>query len=244
MKAGKTILIVIGLLLAAVGVTTWLLVNNLDRIARETIVETGRELLGTGVSLDAVEITLAEGRAVLAGLVIANPPGFPAGPAMTLETIEVDIDLASIGGEVLVIEKILVGDPRVNYQMNESGDSNIGALQSHVESAAPSSGGDGNRMIIDLLDFRGGGISATAALKPDRKLEFGFPDVSMQGLGRPGGATADEIGAEIGSVLMDRIIAAATRAGVDSLLEQQKEKLIEKAEEKIGEKLKDILKRN
>jgi hypothetical protein len=245
MKAGKTISIVIALLLVAAGVVTFTLYKNLDRIAAEAIVGAGEELLDTRVSLDSVEVTLMEGKAVLSGLEIANPAGFSDGPAVNLGLIEVDIDLKSINDEVLVIDKVLVRDPRVNFEMNQSGDSNIDALKANVESASPSAANDSDKLlIIDRLEFSGGGISATAALKPGQSLDFDFPSLTMNGIGRPGGATADQVGAEISAVLMDRIISAATRAGVDRLLEKKKEELIEKAEEKIGEKLKDLLKKN
>jgi lipopolysaccharide biosynthesis regulator YciM len=41
-------------------------------------------------------------------------------------------------------------------------------------------------------------------------------------------------------VLMDRIIDAAKRAGVDSLLERQKEKAIEKFQDLLREKVDEI----
>ena len=98
--------------------------------------------------------------------------------------------------------------------------------------------------IIDRLEFRGGRIKASAAIRPEEQLEFEFPQISMQGLGRPDGARADELTAEITAVLLERSMSAAKQAGVEQLVDRQKERLMEKGKEKLEEKLKDIFDRD
>ncbi len=237
-------MIVIAIVVVAVGVSTVLLMNNMDRIVKESFEAAGLELLGTPVSLEKVSITLLQGKASFAGLSISNPPGYSSAPALTLGLIEIDIDLSSVNEDVLVIEKILIRDPQVSYELDKDGVANIDVLQQSVEDAAPPSGSDTGLMIIDRLDFKGGTIAAIAAHKPGRQLTFDFPVLFMSDLGEPDGAPPEQIGAEISEALMERIISAATRAGVDSLVEKQKEKLIERAEEKLEEKLKGLLERD
>jgi hypothetical protein len=242
MKAGKITLIVVAVIAVGVGVTSLLLMKNMDRLAKEAFEVGGLELLGTPVTLDTVKITFLQGKARFSGLSIANPAGYSTKPAIRIGTIEVDIDLRSVNEPVLVIEHILIRDPEVNYEMNKEGKANIDKLQKSIDDAAPSPGTDTGLMIIDRLDVKGGTIIASADHKPDQKLEFDFPVLFMSDLGEPDGASPEQIGAEISEALMERIISAATRAGVDSLVDEQKERLEEKAKEKIEDKLKDLLK--
>lgn len=244
MKAWKITLIVVAIIAIGVAATSIFLMKNMDRMAREAVEEGGLQLLGTAVSLDQVKITLVQGKARFRGLSIANPPGYSTRPAITLGSIEVDIDLSSVNEPVLVIENILIRDPNVNYEVNKEGKANIDLLQKSIDDAAPSPGSDTGLMIIDRLDVKGGTITATAEHKPDQQLEFDFPVLFMSDLGEPNGASPEQIGAEISEALMERIISAATRAGVNSLVDEQKEQLEEKAKEKIEDKLKNLLKRD
>jgi uncharacterized protein involved in outer membrane biogenesis len=244
LKAGKIILVVVALIVIGVGVTSVFLMNNMDRLARETFEEGGLKLLGSPVTLDEVKITLIQGKARFSGLSIANPAGYSDKPAIRIGSIEVDIDLSSINEPVLVIENILIRDPDVNYEMNKEGKANIDMLQKRIDDATPSQGSNSGLMIIDRLDVKGGTIIATAEHKPDQKLEFDFPVLFMSDLGEPHGLSPEEIGAEISEALMERIVTAATSAGVNALVDEQKDKLEEKAKEKIEDKLKDLLKRD
>jgi hypothetical protein len=245
MKALKIILVLVGVVIAVGLAATWYLVGNLDAMVERKVEQIGTGQLGVEVSLESVSISLPQARATLKGLRVANPPGYSEQPVFVLGSIDVDLELASIGDEVLVIETIEIVDPQVNFELDREGVSNLDVLQRSMEGeGAPSGDGEEQRLIIDRLDFSGGSIIARAAIRPEDELVFDFPELLMTGLGRPDGATAGEIGAEISTVLVERSMRAAKRAGVDQLLERQKEKLVEKAEEKLEEKLKDLLKRD
>jgi len=116
---------------------------------------------------------------------------------------------------------------------------NIDKLQERIDAATPSSGSDTGLIIIERLDIKGGTIVASAASKTDQKLEFDFPVLFMSDLGEPDGAPPEQIGAEITEALMERINTAAKKAGVDSLVDAQKDRLLDKASDKI----KDLLKK-
>ena len=109
MKVGKIILITIAVTVVVVGGTSLLLMNNMDRLARESFEEGGFELLGTQVNLDKVSITLLAGKARFSGLRIGNPEGYSSAAALNFGLIEVDIDLGSLNEDVLVIEKSSIG---------------------------------------------------------------------------------------------------------------------------------------
>jgi uncharacterized protein involved in outer membrane biogenesis len=244
MKALKIISLILGIVLVGYFASSWYLAENLDRIVKEAIEEAGTEQLGTNISLEAVKVSIPAAKASISGLRIANVEGFSQQPLLLLGNIEVDIDIASLNDDVLVIEEITIRDPEVNFELNSKGVSNLDVLGEKIsKTGTGSKGGDSKLLIIDRLDFKGGSIRATAAQKPDLELVFDFPVVYMTDLGRPGGVTGDEIASQVTAVLVERSMDAAKRAGVQQLVDTQKERLQEKAKEKLDEKLKGLLKK-
>jgi len=245
-KIGKIILIIVLLILVGGFVASWFLVKNLDQFVQEAIQEVGTEQLDTGVSLESVSVNIPMARATLSGLRVANPEGYSSEPVFVLGSIDVDLELASLVNDVLVIEEITIRDPQVNFELNDKGVSNLDVLEERMGRAGggQSGSGDSKLLIIDRLDFKGGSIRARAAMRPDDELVFDFPVIFMTDLGRPDGATAEEIGAEVTAVLLERSMSAAKQAGVQRLVDEQTEKLIDKGKEKLDEKLKDIFKRD
>jgi len=240
MKAWKIVIFVLVAVVLVAGLGSWWLSQNVDRIAQEALTDVGHELADTKVSVESVDISLASGKATIRGLSVANPPGYSQRPLLLLDTIEVDIALDSIGDDVLVIEQILVKDSQVSYELDGQGVSNVSILEKNVGKTTPGSSGGENRLIIEHADFKGGTITAIAAQQPGKELVFDFPSVSFTGLGAPDGASPDQLGNEISTVLIDRILDAAKRAGVESLLEKQKERALEKVRDLLKEKVDEI----
>ena len=241
MRVFKIIIIVTLFIALVAGIGMWWLTTNVDRLAGEAVKETAEDLLDTRVSVGGVEVDMARGAAIITGLRVASPPGYSGSPALLFGAIEVDISLRSLGQDVLVIQQVQVTDVDVSFELNDQAVSNISVLEANLERATPSTAGAPGLLIIERADFRGGTITATSMQHPDRELAFAFPVVSFTDLGAPGGATAGAVGDEIAAVLMDRIIGAAARAGVGSVLEIQKERAVEKATEKLREKVSEIL---
>lgn len=243
MKAWKIILGIVVVLFIGVAVTSWYLMNNMDRLVTESFEEGGQELLGVPVSVESMDLKMLAGKARVTGLTINNPPGYSSAPAMTFGVIEIELDLTSMDERVMVIENIVIRDPIVSYELDAEGVSNIDVLQERIDKATPTHGTDTGLLIIDRLDIKGGTITAMADDKTDRKLEFDFPVLFMTDLGEPDGAPSDQVATEITEALMERINKAAAQAGVDLLVDEQKDRLIDKASEKLDEKLKDLLKK-
>lgn len=74
----KIILIVVAVLVVAIGAGVAFLSSNLDSIVKKVIETAGTEVAGVKVSVGDVKISLSEGKATIAGLTVANPPGFSA----------------------------------------------------------------------------------------------------------------------------------------------------------------------
>lgn len=133
-------------LLVLIALTAVIALTQLDSIVRHRIEERGSALTGTAVRVEDVDIALTGGRATVHNLTVANPPGYTAPHALVLDGVEVQVDLRSLFSDPLVIDTIRIGAPRVVYEVDAHGQSNIDVLRAAVEgkprparSAAPAS---------------------------------------------------------------------------------------------------------
>lgn len=242
----KVLLGLVALLLVVVLATHWFLSDKLDAYVRDTIVESGSRDLQTGFSIESVSVNIPRASAKLEGIEIDNPDGYSERPVLRVASVLIDFDISTINDEVLVIEEVSILDPLVNYEINDRGVANLDVLEQRIAQksvAAPASDGE-RKLIVERLDFRSGSISARVLRDPDKELVFDFPVVFMTDLGRPDGASPEQLGQQVSAVLVERIINAAKKAGVQNLVEAQKEKLLERATEKLEEKLGDLIDRD
>jgi hypothetical protein len=105
----------------------------------------------------------------------------------------------------MVIEKILIRDPRVSYEVNRQGVSNMDVLLDSIDSATGGGGDTSGRLIIERLDVKGGSISASAAHKPGKTLVFDFPVVFMTDLSRRAEAVKNRCGVAVSVWVQRRI---------------------------------------
>jgi len=231
----KTILIVAGFVVLAVAMILWRVVANLDSIVAGMIENTGSAVLKTRVTVSGVSINLKDGKAGIAGLTVANPPGYSNANIFELNGIEVDLNLGSIGKDVLVIESIRVDNPKIVFEGEENGGSNMQTLLDNIDSA-PSEGsssgqaqGEAAKMIIERFELSGGQVKASTALKPGEVVEINMPAIEMSGIGKAeGGVTADVVAKQISTKLVKTVIREAAKQGVNKVIENKKKGLLDK----------------
>ena len=235
----KTVLIALGGVFLVLVVFIWQVAANLDSIVAGVIEDVGSEVLKTKVTVSGVAINLKEGKAAIGGVKIANPDGYSSANLLEMEGIEVDLDIESLSQDVLVIESILIQNPLISYEGDSSGGSNMLTLLDNMEGGSSEEGStaDGGelKMIIDQFSFSGGHVKAISAAKPGEVLELNLPAIKLSGIGRSkGGVTADVVVEKITKELVNGIIKAAVKAGVNEALEEKKKGFMDK----LGEKLK------
>jgi hypothetical protein len=252
----KKIFIGLAVLVIVLGVVLWRVYANLDVIVGNLIEEAGSEVTQTSVKVSGVELDVLAGKAGLSELSVANPAGFSDPQVFSLEKVAVEIDIESLGSNPVIINEILVRQPKVFYEMNKDGKSNLDVLKKNVESysasgssaadtkeAQPSgSKGEEIKLIIKKLAFEGGHLVASSVLTPDKKIEADLPAFNMSNIGRStGGATSDQIAKEVINELVRQAADAAARAGVDKLTDDLKAKGQEKLDEELGGALKGLM---
>ena len=229
----KKILIGVGVIVLALVIIIWQVGANLNSIVAGIIEDTGSDVLKTDVSVSGVAIDLKAGNAGIGGLTIANPDGYSRANLFEMDGIEVDLDLGSLGKDVLVIKTIRIQDPRIVFEGDADGGSNMQTLMDNIESDSSggdtSAGGESLKMIIDRFELSGAHVKATSEAKPGETTEINLPAIKMSGIGQAqGGVTADVVANEIASELVGAIIAAAAREGVNKAIEEKKKGFLDK----------------
>jgi uncharacterized protein involved in outer membrane biogenesis len=258
----KKVMIGVGILVVVLGILLWRVYANLDKIVAKVIEDVGTEVTQTAVRVGGIELDLLNGKAGLSQLSVANPAGFSDPHIFSLELVSAAIDVESVGSNPVVINEIVVRQPRVAYEMNTQGISNLDVLKKNVEaySATRDTGtgtgsgaateqqestgqaGEETRFIIRSLHFDGGELNASSALHPDKPVKASLPAFTMHNIGESsGGATSEQIAQEVLDRLVRQARDAATRAGVDRLGKELQDRASEKFGDKVGGALKGLL---
>lgn len=229
----KKVLIGVGGVVLVLAVFIWQVVANLDSIVAGVIEDVGSDVLKATVSVSGVSIDLKEAKAGIAGMTIANPDGYSDANLFEMQGIEVDLDLKSLGTDVLVIEAIRIQDPKIVFEGDADGGSNMQTLLNNIESGpsddSAATDGESAKMIIDYLEFSGGDIKASSDLKPGEELDLRLPGIKMSGIGRAqDGVTADVVAKEVTAELASVIISAVARASVEKVIEKKTKSILDK----------------
>lgn len=228
----------VALVLLVAAALYWLR-GNLDGLIKDAIASYGSAMTQAQVSVGAVEIRAADGTGIIRGLSIGNPAGFKTPHAFKVGEVEVDIDLASVTRDVVLIRKIAIKAPDVIYEKGEAM-TNFDAIQKNIAAyvgaaAGKKDDGGGKKLIVQELTVRGAKVQASAAFMQGNTVSVSLPDIILRDLGKAkGGLPPGELGAEIAQALKQKLAAAVS---FDSLLKSTGQAL-----EKTGEAIKGLFK--
>lgn len=229
---GKKALIAIVVLVLVVAAVIWKVGANLDGIVAGMIEEVGTDVLKTRVTVSAVSVDLKEGKAVISGLTVANPPGYSPSNLLEVATVEVDLAFNSLPSNALNIQAVNIRNPVIIYEGDANGGSNLQTVLDNMEEDAPVTSGDNStpggsnhdefKLIIDSLTFSGGRVMASSALKPGEVIEFELPDIRMKDIGRAeGGVTTDAVAEMVVRKLLRQTVRAAAKSELNNILEEK-----------------------
>ena len=229
------ITIVTLILLLIVGGAFWLR-GNLDGLVQSAMAKYGSAMTGATVKVAGVNIKTTAGQGTLTGLLVGNPAGFKTPFAVKVDTIELEVDVASLTKEVVLVKKIAVIAPEVIY---EKGDAmtNFDAIQANIATyMGPSTNsGPGKKLIVQELTIRSAKAQASAAFMDGKTVSVPLPDITLRDLGKAkGGITPGELGLEITNALEKRLTSAVS---FDKLLNSMGNAL-----DKAGDAIKGIFK--
>jgi len=247
MKTTGKVLTALGILALIAAAGLFFLVSRLDRIVAAAIEKYGSEATGTKVEVSSVRIRLKAGEGSIRNLSIGNPPGFSAPDAFRMENITVAMNTGSVTRNPVVIDRVMISAPRITYEIDESGRTNIDAIRSRVgmaEDEAEDEGSSRNRgrrtdggekrILIKSLIIENGEVTVQAATLPGKPVNVSLPRIELRNLGGRRGASPGEIATQVLGPLVNQVIQAATRTGIGQYMGKGAEEMKRALEEKLA----------
>jgi hypothetical protein len=233
----KVIYALIALILVAAGVGMYWLRGNLDGLVAQAIRDYGSAMTQASVKVDKVRIQTTDGHGELQGLFIGNPQGFKTPHALKAEHVELEVDIATLASDVIVIRKVAILAPDVIY---EKGDSmtNFDALQRNIAQylgpqEKPKPGAKEKKFIVQEFIVQGAKAQAAAAFMDGKTVTVPLPDIHLRDLGKAkGGATAGELAQEMTAAVKAKLTGAVS---FDKLMKSTAEAL-----DKAGKAIKGL----
>jgi len=237
----KRILIIGGALmgLLLVGLVVFLF-TGLGAAIKAIVEGVGSEVTKVDVRLASADVSLTSGEGELKGLVVGNPKGYKTPSAIELGQIKVKLDTSTVTSDVVVVNEVLIDGPHLTWELGPGG-SNIGVIQSNVESFTGGSGGGGKgggkggskggtpakeeggtKVIIEKLLVTNGRVDVSATFLRGQTMGASLSKIELHDIGKEsGGATAGEVAQKLLSALTSSATDAVGKLNLEGLAKQQ-----------------------
>lgn len=223
-------------LLAILVIVIFYVGSSIDSIVEKGIEKYGSQILKARVEIGGVEISPQSGKGSLRGVFIGNPEGFKTKSAFELDEVTITLDLESVMGNPVIIKEIQVVTPRLTYELNDQGVSNLDALQRNVEAftgakSGAKSGGEakktetrsdaaaegGRNLVIEKLSIQKGTIHVQAPVL-EKDMDVPLPPIEFKNIGKEGSGTSpDKVAAKILDTVTRQVVTATAGLGLDEL---------------------------
>lgn len=210
----KKILLFLLLLIVLVGVGGYFYLGSfLSSVVRSGIERFGPKYTQTSVSIDSVAVSPFAGGAGLTGLTVGNPEGYQTEYAFYLGDIQVKMDPASLIQEVIVINEVIIDEPRFNFE-HRSLTSNFQKILDNVNKALPPSTkpqeqpeeAQPKRFIVEYLELKNAHVYGSVA---GNTFERDLPALRVEKIGvEKGGVTAAEASVEVMRSVLGQVMRA------------------------------------
>ena len=210
MKSSRYLVAIVAL--AAVAGLMWLYKGK-DWLIRDAIVSATEKATGVSVHLGSIRVELTKGDGLLKDFRLGNPKGFSREELLSIGKGTIDLDLKSITGPVIRVQKVDLNDVSILFEGRGKAN-NMNALKAQVNerSSRPQKGKAEKETKIRInslvlnnvrLDVRMSGIAKMGNLN--------LGTIRMDNLGGADGDTASEIAAAISNEITSRATTAVMR---------------------------------
>jgi hypothetical protein len=188
MKRRNKILTFFVLLFAA----AYLCLPSMEGIVKKFVHQYGSELTGTNVRIRRFHLKPASGEGGVRGFSIANPKGYQSKNLLTLDKLNVTVEIASLTKDVIVIDRILLDQPVITYEMLSLTQNNISDVLDHIQRQTASAASDkdesdssSKKIIIKDLTVQNGKIEVVAGVGSLKKpISLPLPVISLKNIGQ------------------------------------------------------------
>ena len=262
----KWILIGSAAIIVIVVVVVFVGLSNLGPIMKKAVNTYGPKITKTELHVADVGVSILSAEAKVKAFFLGNPKGFKSPSAMKVGSVFVNVDEKSLTGETIIIERVEVKEPEINYEKKGKTD-NFNAILNNVKKSAASDKksadtgkdkGGGKKLIINDFVVTQGRVNLVMSVAGlgEKEIAVDLPDIHLKDIGKKkGGASAAEVSKEIITALYGKITSPAVTNALNQELKafgasldsmggktlKQVEDTTGKALEDVGKKVKGLL---
>ncbi|MDG1751057.1 MAG: hypothetical protein P8I03_05260 [Thalassotalea sp.] len=244
MKLLASIAVVI--LLACGGALWFLAGGSLNEFIKLQIETVGKQITEQKVAVNTVDIQLTNGAGSILGLSVENPKEYTYPHAFTLGEITLDINVESLTKEPIIIDAIVIKNPKAFVQFTSSGDSNIKDLLDIIKKNIP----DANettaeqepagskpepKISVSKIILAGTALTVDLSALGNKEHSAVLQDIVLTNIGGKDGLPASELGGVIVKEALSAIWTETKNTQKKQLKKQATDKLKDKAKKKLSE---------
>jgi uncharacterized protein involved in outer membrane biogenesis len=207
----KRALKIVGIVVLLLVVALVVVVANLGKVIMAGVEEFGPAFVGVPITLESVRVKPLRGHASLSDLIVGNPEGFKTDHAIRLDSISVDVDVASLKTDTVVIKEILIDGPRLMVELGLK-KTNFGEIMKHIESATASDAPETEQaeapeekpakmVIIQHVLVSGGKVGLSSPVLQGKAISLPLPTLELHDIGK------EKDGATLASAVEDILSA-------------------------------------
>ena len=225
----KWILIGLGTIVVIVAVVVIVGLSNLGPIIKTAVNTYGPPITKTELHVADVSVSILSAQAKIKSFFLGNPQGFKAPSAVQVGSIYVDVDEKSLTGNTIVIDRIEVKKPEINYEKKGKTD-NFQSILNNVNKATASKKntaatsqdqGSDKKLIIHDFILTGGKVNVDLVNYGlgKKTISTPLPDIHLKDIGKKqNGATAAEISKQIFAALYGKVTSDAVTNAINQEL--------------------------
>jgi hypothetical protein len=198
-------------------------------ILKSAINSYGPGITRTRLQVEAVDASVFSGRASVRNFVLGNPEGFQSPEAISVETVQVDVDESTILQDPLIIDTIRISAPLIHYEIKGKTD-NFRAILENIEEASGKGAPQGpeapkkKKKSVRIKDFylTDASVVLAAGFLNRQTKPVRLPDIHLRDIGTTDqGASA----AEVVEIIIARLYAAIRSDAARDALQQELNRL-------------------
>lgn len=236
----RRVAVAVTVVLVVLAGVLWYVASRLDGIVERAIERHGSAVAGSAVRVASVSLDLDEARGTVRGLRVANPEGFSSASAIEVGEVRLQIDPASLTGGPVRLREVRLVEPRVRYELDAMGRSNIDVLRDHAGRTSPERAepdGDPARLAIETFTLERGVVASDARALGGEERSAPLPPLRLRHVGGRNGAPPAEVARTLLVALAQEVAATVARHRLRTYLEEQ----IDEHLEGLSDAAKDVL---
>ena len=235
--------IVIVILLLCGGALWWLAGGSLNEFVKQQIETVGTQVTKQNVTVQAVDIQLTQGAGSILGLNLANPSQYKATHAFTLGEVTLDINLKSLTSSPIVIDAIVIKDPKFFAELTSDGNSNIQDLIDAIDNTSKSeattttpeqaSSGEETKLSVSKIVLEGTELMVDLSALGNKAHQAVIPSIHLRGVGGEQGLPASQLGTAIVKQALSELWSEAKKVQKEKLMDEAKQSITDKVQKKL-----------